>query len=267
MKYLSLKLIFAIAFLASTALAQPGQAHYSAAAHRMFDGEVLTFDGKLNKIIRGISVAEMTFTASSPRDGAEMVVKAEAVSKGTLLKLFRFSFLQRYESTIDLNNFRIQKTVKHDVQKERVRDSEAVFDYKDRRVTYVETDPKDANRAPRRIASELSDQVHDMISAIYSLRLQALSVGKRLELSISDSGLVYRVPVIVAAKESQKTVIGKVTCFRVEPEIFGKGRLIEQDGKMVIWMTEDERHLPIHAQIDTSFGKIDIKLRSVSKPS
>ncbi|MCV4714537.1 hypothetical protein OFC05_31190, partial [Escherichia coli] len=76
-------------------------------------------------------------------------ITAEARSKGTLLKIARYSFIQRYESTIDANRFRIEKTLKYDVQKDRVRNGEALFDYRDKRVTYVETDPKDPMRPPR----------------------------------------------------------------------------------------------------------------------
>ena len=182
-----------------------------------------------------------------------------------MLKIFRFSFLQQYGTTVDLDTFHILKTTKHDVQKERVRDSEASFDYREKRVTYTETDPKDRNRTPRRIASSIDEPMNDMVSAIYAARLQELRIGKKFELSISDSGLVYKVPVVVTAREMQKTVLGDVWCLRVEPQVFGKDRLIEQDGHMVIWMTDDNRHIPVRSQINTQFGKIDIKLKSYSK--
>ncbi|CAN5550025.1 hypothetical protein BH10ACI2_BH10ACI2_09220 [soil metagenome] len=269
MRFPLLRSIILTAALAASAFAQPAQpaAEKVSLAGRMFAGETLKYDGKLNKIINGISVAELTFTATSAPDSNDLLVKSEATSKGTLLKLFRFSFLQQYESTVDLSTFKILKTTKHDVQKDRVRDSEAIFDYKQKRVIYVETDPKDRNRPPRRIASEIGDHLTDMVSAIYSLRLQPLSVGKRFDITVSDSGLVYRVPVVVTGREMQKTILGKVSCFRVEPEVFGKDRLIEKDGKMVIWMTEDARHVPVRAQINTEFGKIDIKLRTATNPN
>lgn len=231
-----------------------------------FAGETLKFEGRISKYKIGFSVAELTFAATVPTGTNELVIKSEAVSKGTLLRLFRYSFLQQYESTIDLTNFRILKTTKHDVQKERIRDSEAVFDYTAKNVTYVETDPKDRTRPPRRIASEITAEMLDIVSAIYHVRLQTLDVGKRFEVPISDSGLVYSVPVVVAARERFDTVLGKkTTCFRLEPEVFGPGRLIEQKGKMTIWFTDDERHVPVRAKISATFGTAEIKLRSYSK--
>lgn len=233
----------------------------------LFVGESLTYEGKLNKIIRGITIAEVTFTASAGPEANQLLIKTEAVSKGTLIKLFGFSFLQQYESLVDLTDFRILRTTKHDVQKERVRNSEALFDYTNKRVTYVETDPKDRNRAPRRIASEIGSAMNDMISAIYALRLKTFAVDKKFEFLVSDSGLVYKVPVAVMGREKQKTVLGNVWCFRLQPGLFGVGQLIEQRGKMEIWVTDDERHIPVRAQVNTDFGKVYIKLKSLPKPS
>ena len=217
------------------------------------DGETLTYEGKVSKIIQGIAVADLTFTVDRAAD-ADYLIKAEARSKGSLLKLFRFSFLQKLETTIDDDAFRVTRTVKHDVQKDRVRDSEALFNYGDKRVTYTEVDPKDPMRPPRKIASEIEGTTHDLVSGVYTLRMLPLAVGKTFHLKISDSGLVYDVPVKVTAREMQKTEIGKVMCFRVEPQVFGPGRLIENDGSMVIWITDDARRLPVRSRVDASVG-------------
>lgn len=226
------------------------------------DGETLTYEGKISKIIRGIAIADLTLTLKKDQKTEDYLVKAEARSKGTLLKWFRFSFVQEMQSSIDSDKFRALRTVKHDVQKERVRDSEAVFDYTDRRVTYVETDPNEPMRAPRRIASEIGGTSHDLISGIYSLRMMPLTVGKTFRMSVSDSGLVYDVPVRVTAREQQKTIFGRQWCFRVEPEVFGPNRLIEREGSMIIWITDDARRLPVRSQVNSPYGKIEIKLKS-----
>ena len=227
------------------------------------DGETLTYDGKFSKIINGIDVADLVFTVDRI-EGDDYKIVAEARSKGTLIKLFRFSFLQRIESTVDDDAFRVTRTVKHDVQKERVRDSEALFDYKDQRVTYTEVDPKDPMKPPRKIASEIDGTTHDLVSGIYGLRLLPLAVGKSFELKISDSGLVYDVPVRVTGREQVKTALGRIWCFRVEPAVFGPGRLIENKGSMTIWISDDGRRLPVRSRVDTSIGKIEIKIRSAS---
>lgn len=226
-------------------------------------GEVLTYEGKVSKIIQGIAVADLTFTLTDAPNSANYLIKTEARSKGSLLKLFRYSFLQEYQSTVDNLNFRILRTQKSDVQKERVRVSDAIFDYDNRQVTFSETNPQEPMRPPRKIASEIKGEVHDMVSGIYALRMMPLAVGKVFEITISDSGLLYKVPVRVTRREIQRTAIGKVMCFRVEPEVFGINRLIEQEGSMIIWITDDARRIPVRSQIKSNIGKIEVKLQKV----
>ena len=224
-------------------------------------GEKLVYEAKFSKIIKGLSVADLSFTVADAPNNKDLLIKSEAASKGTLPKLLRFSFLQQLSSTIDGgSDFRILESVKHDVQKERVRDSVAVFNYAEKTVKYVENDPKDTSRPPRNIASEISNPTHDLISGIYALRLLPLAVNQTFELSISDSGLVYKIPVRVTAREQQKTALGKFWCFRLEPEVFGANRFIEKDGSFIIWMTDDARRLPVRAQINTEISNLKVRV-------
>lgn len=255
--------------LAVSALPVRAQAASTRLLPKDLIGEKLVFEGKISKLRLNLSIAELTFSVAAQGesdDPSGIVIRSEAVSKGTMLKLFRYSFLQRYESIVDPQDFRIRKTTKHDVQKQRVRDSEAVFDYQTNRVTYVETDPKDRSRPPRTIASEITPKMNDMISAIYAVRLSDLAIGTRMELAVSDTGLVYKVPLSVTKRERLSTPLGKVWCLRVEPELFGPGRLIERKGKMVLWLTEDKLHTPVRAQVDSEYGKVEIKLKSATNP-
>lgn len=236
----------------------------NAAAEPFAVGENLTYEAKWSKsLLRGIDVADLNFKIIKAPDGGgnRLLFQGEAISKGTLMKIARFSFLQKIDSTVDASNFRILHTIRRDEQKDRIRDGEAQFDYKSNRVVYREIDPNNPERAPRTITSPLETATHDLLSAVYFLRRQPLAVGKDFELSVSDSGVVYRIPVKVVAREELKTAIGKVWTLRVEPEVFGDKRLVPGEGKMIIWFTDDARHLPVRSQIQADIGKIEIKLK------
>jgi hypothetical protein len=228
-------------------------------------GENLEYEGDYSKLVlRGIDVADLTIKIENAPDSNNFLIKTEAVSKGGILKLFNFKFYQKIESIVDGKTFEVLRTVKRDEQADRVRDSEAVFDREAEKVMYVETNPKDVTRPPHTVASPIKSETQDIVSAIYMLRYLPLAVGKTFELSVSDSGLVYKVPVRVTARERRKSVLGKKWCFKIEPEIFGDDRLIERDGSMTIWITDDKNRVPIRANIDTSLGKIAIKLKKLS---
>ncbi|MBX3281066.1 MAG: DUF3108 domain-containing protein [Acidobacteria bacterium] len=224
-----------------------------------FVGEKLLFEGKVSKIIQGIAVADITFAFE--KVGDKYVIKSKANSKGTLARLFRFSFLQDYETTVDPATFNVLATKKHDVQRERIRDSIADFNYPEKRVTFIENDPNNPTRPPRRIASDLSSPMNDLASAAYRVRMMPLKVGDKFNVEISDSGLIYTIPVVVAKRERQKTAIGKVWCFRIEPEIFGPNRLIEGDGGMSIWIADNPQRTPVRAVVKFKYGKFDIRIQ------
>lgn len=251
-------LLFAAAVLFGAASAQSPRNPVSP----FVDGETLTYEAKLSKIIRGIDVGDVTFTVKRPNSASDWIIAGSAKSKGTLLKFIKFSFLFDAESTIDHKLFRAKRTKKHDVQKDRIRDSETIFDYEKNLVTYTEVNPKEPMNPPRKIASEIGDKTQDIVSGLYSLRLMPLEVGKKFDVEVSDSGFVYNIPVAVTARERQKTVFGNVYCFKVEPQVFGKDRLIEKEGSMIIWLTDDARRVPVRAQINSSLGKVEVKLKS-----
>ncbi len=229
-------------------------------------GEKLTYEGSVSKLLlRGLDVVDLSFAVYNSPDNRNYYIRAEAKSKGTLLKLFSFSFYQKFDSTVDGNSLNILKTVKRDEQGDRVRESEAVFDYRSDKVTYVETDPNDPQKSPRNVASTIGDQTQDLISAIYTLRRLPFALGKTFTIPVSDSGLVYQVPVKVTGREQQKTVLGKVMCWKIEPDVFGEKKMIEQKGDMTIWITDDNRRIPVRSKIETKIGKVEIKLRKVEK--
>ncbi len=228
-------------------------------------GENLVYEGKYKPFL-GIpfTVADLEFSVSSIAESDDLAVKIEARSRGTLIKLFGFKFFQRIESTVDSEKLQAKKTVKRDEQgDDRIRDSEANFDYDSMKVSYTETDPNDPSRPPRRVASVIEYGTQDIVSAVYMLRGMPLEVGKTITLKVSDSGLVYDVPVNVIEREQKDSIYGKVWCWRVEPQIFGEGRFVEQKGSLTIWITDDARRMPVRAKLDTKLGDVDIRLKEI----
>jgi hypothetical protein len=186
-----------------------------------FAGESLAYEGKYKKFGFAFSIAEMEFTVSARPDSGTYYILSEAKSKGTLTKLFNFKFYQKIESTIDSRTLQIVKSVKRDEQGDRIRDSVADFDYGVNRVTWIESNPTEPTKPPKRVASTITPETQDLVTGVFVLRGKDLAVGKKYVFKISDSGLVYDVPVKITAREKQKTLFGKVWCWKVETEIFG----------------------------------------------
>ena len=230
-------------------------------------GETLVYEAKFSRLLlRGIDVADLTFTVADDvkKSPNKIQLKAEVISKGSLLKLVSYSFLQKFDSTVQTDNFRILQTVRYDEQDKRIRTSNADFDYVSNKLIYRESDPNNLMSAPRMIISPLESSAQDLISAFYYLRSQPLAVGQEFTIRLSDSGVVYEVPVKVVARELLKSVLGKLWTLRIEPQLFGEKRPLPGEGKLLIWVTDDARHIPIRSQIQASIGKVEIKLRSTT---
>ncbi|MBV9959915.1 MAG: DUF3108 domain-containing protein [Acidobacteria bacterium] len=237
--------------------------------------ETLVYEGEFTRsLLRGIDVAALQFSASRlPAPPVDQIAgptqpfllfTAEANSKGIVSKLFGLTFHQRVESIVEGATFNVMSTKKVDEQGKRKRTSEAVFDRASNKVTYTEVDPNDPTRTPRVVTSPVTGTVQDIASAFYYMRTLKLEPGQNFEISISDTGQVYRIPVKVIKREQLKTVIGKVQTVLVEPELFGEGRLIRGNGQITIWFTDDARHIPVRAKMNTSLGRVDIKLKSMT---
>jgi hypothetical protein len=241
-------------------------------------GEELVYEGEFTKaLLRGIDIADLRFTAeiepaargaasdSSQVGGAgrSLRLTVDAVSKGLLRKLFGVRFHQHIESVVDPGSFAVLQTTKLDEQGERRRTSEAVFDRTTGKIVWTERDPNNPQREPRVVSTPFTGTVQDLASVFYFLRTQPLALGQSMEITVSDSGRIYRVPHKVVERKKMKTVVGEVSVLKVEPEIFGEGRLLQGRGTMYIWFTDDARHIPVRAHISNEMGTLDIKLKSV----
>src|SRR2546421_2441579 len=236
--------------------------------------EELVYEGDFSRaILRNINIAELRFkadrtkasTASAGSNSANALhFTLEAESKGIVRKLFGLNFHQRIESMVEPASFSVLQTTKLDEQGKRKRTSETVFDRTSGKITWTERDPTDPTRQPRVVTTALSNGVQDLASAFYYLRTQPLEVGKSFEILVSDSGQVYHIPVVITERKKMKTVLGEVQTLKIEPDVFGEGRLMRGKGKLTLWVTDDARHVPVRAHINNEMGTLDVKLKSVT---
>jgi hypothetical protein len=69
----------------------------------------------------------------------------------------------------------------------------------------------------------------------------------------------YELKVLVHGRESLKTSIGKVNTVKVEPVLDGDG-IFNSKGRIFIWLTDDDRRIPVLMQCEIALGSIKAKL-------
>jgi Protein of unknown function (DUF3108) len=247
-------------------------------AHPFEPTEELVYVAEFSRaLLKKVDIADFRFTATkqSPVEkilpasfnqqpaGAPYLLKltGDVSSKGFFSKLFNLRFREQIESIVEPRSFTVQLTKKIDEQGKRARVSETT--YRDGKVVWTETDPNNPSRPERKAEASFAGQVQDVLSAIYYLRTQPLRVGENFEITVSDSGVVYQVPVLVVEKKKKKTVLGRVDVLRVDPQVFGPGKLLAGDGQFSIWITDDRKRIPVSARIKMKYGTFDINLRKV----
>lgn len=239
-------------------------------------GEELHFEAEFSRsVLRKLDVADLKFRASrtplaagaeAPADASTyaLTFTADVSSKGFFARLFNLKFRERVESTVEPISFTVQKTTILDEQGKRVRATEATFDRSKGKMTWTLRDPNNPSAEPRHSITDFSGQLQDVLSAIYFIRTQPLEVGKSFEIFIGDGGKVYKIPVQVVEKKRMKTVLGRIDVLRVNPELFGPERLIDEEkGEFSIWVTADARHIPVGGRVKTDYGTFEIKLKRV----
>jgi hypothetical protein len=214
-------------------------------------------------------LSDLATTAGDSKSEApySLVFNAEVSSKGFFTRLFNLNFRELVESVVEPRSFTMQRTKIHDEQGKRVRTTEAVFDRSKGKMSWTQREPNNPSREPRHIVTDFSGQLQDVLSAIYFIRTQPLEVGKSFEVFIGDGGRVYRTPVKVTEKKRMKTILGRVEVVKIDPELFGPDRLIDNaKGQFSLWVTNDHRRIPVSAKIKTDYGTFDVKLKRIISP-
>jgi len=118
----------------------------------------------------------------------------------------------------------------------------------------------DKNRKPKIYTVRIPPFVQDILSAFYFIRTQDLEVGQPIFLSNHEKDKVYDLEVRILKRETVKVSAGKFRCLEVEPMLQGDEALFKQKGKMTIWLTDDERKIPVLMKTKIIVGSITTEL-------
>ncbi|MFH1942399.1 MAG: DUF3108 domain-containing protein [bacterium] len=102
----------------------------------------------------------------------------------------------------------------------------------------------------------------DILSSFYFARTVPLKIGKSFGIDNFADGKVYPLKIVVHGKDRVKVPAGRFDCIVVEPVLEGEG-LFNQNGRMAIWLTNDERRIPVLMKSKVLVGSIEARLMSI----
>jgi hypothetical protein len=114
---------------------------------------------------------------------------------------------------------------------------------------------------------DVEPYVQDVFSAGFKTRTLPLEVGDTLYIRTHDVKKTYDLLVIVHARETVETLAGTFDCFKTEP-IQKSGGLFKKERKarLFVWVTADDRRIPVMMTSKASFGTFTVQLESYTPP-
>jgi hypothetical protein len=105
---------------------------------------------------------------------------------------------------------------------------------------------------------EVEPGTRDILSALYWLRGQDLTVGRDLAVRTFEGGKSYEARVKVLRRESVSTPAGDYDCVVVEPEV--REGAFAKTGAIHIWLTDDDRKVPVLMKSKVKVGSFVARL-------
>lgn len=126
--------------------------------------------------------------------------------------------------------------------------NEIVFDYPNQEARY-----QDGTTFP------IPPEVQDALSSFYFTRTQALPLGGSVYFDYHASRKSVPLEVKVLGREDVETPAGKFRCVVIEP-ILKAGGIFKNSGRLVIWLTDDNRRMPVLMKSKVAVGSISATL-------
>jgi len=105
--------------------------------------------------------------------------------------------------------------------------------------------------------------IHDILSAFYYFRKYylpgELKKGEIIEISTYFTDELFPLQIRYVGKETIKTKIGKVECFKFNP-VTEVGRLFETEEDMSVWFSQDDNFLPVKIRFELFVGSVQVDL-------
>lgn len=139
------------------------------------------------------------------------------------------------------------------------KDFEAIFDHENLKVkTYT------GEKEPKKFEGEYNIPlyVQDIISAFYYFRTQdhtTMKDGDIIKMQNFYDDKVYPLDVKVYGIETVKVPAGKFRCRKIEP-LVKEGGLFKSEGGIILWITDDERRMPVKVETRVIIGSMNVEL-------
>jgi hypothetical protein len=204
-------------------------------------GEQLRFSVEYGPIKAGTAVLEVQpMKTHKGRPSYHFV--SSAASAPFFDKVYRVR--DRIDAIVDAERFVTWQYRKVQHEGSHSADHEVVYDQTTHRAKY-----KDGVVVP------IPDEAIDMLGAFYRTRLEPLTPGQSIYLPHHSDKKTFYLEVQVLRRERTEVPAGTYNCLVVEPQVADAGPFRNQ-GKLTVWLTDDERRTPVRMESKLPVGSV-----------
>jgi uncharacterized protein DUF3108 len=222
------------------------------AAVPFFVGEELVFEVRWMGLLAGH--ASMAVSGQMTREGHDVYHIRSLAESSSLFSLF-YPVRDMGETFVDVQA--LYPWYFHLDQREGARVMKRTVSFDQRRGVAIYW----KNQGPAQEV-EVPLGVQDSLSSFYVLRTLPLQVGQSVHLKTFSNGRLYDVEVQILRQEKVHAYWGLVDALVVRP-LMRFEEILRQKGEVLIWVTDDERRLPVRLKTAIKVGSIEATLIKV----
>ena len=180
-----------------------------------------------------------------------------ARSSGTLTRLAGIRIDDSFEFTTSPETYCTLSVVKKVREGKRMRDLDITYLPDNRQIHIREVDV--SGDPPSVLRDKKYDGippcVKDLFSALYHFRRNSLEAGTRSRVLVGDNEKVKEVEVYVEKQVQVRTQAGVYPAWQLNT-VAVMGGLFKSGGQFRIWLSTDDRHMPVKFEAKVSIGKV-----------
>ena len=253
-----LSMLFVAAFI-GTAQQEPPAPRNGVPGDPAATREELEYSVEWRLIPAGTAQIDWTVTPHSGVAASEL--KMHLQSAGLVSRLFHVD--DQYLALMN-QNLCAQSTEVTAHEGSRNRETHVAFDPQQRKASYLEKDLNRNTTATQEV--DIPPCVHDVLGGLMMLRNLKLEPGTAVQIPVSDGKRFAQVRVESQRREDLVTPLGLRKTIRYEVFLFDNV-LYKRSGHLHIWLTDDNRRLPVQLQVRLQFtiGTITFRLSKEGK--
>ena len=134
---------------------------------------------------------------------------------------------------------------------ERHHETRVTFDRTHNHATFLERDLIQ-NIVVKETGTDIPSCVADTLGAFAKLRTMNLGIGQSVQVPVSDGRRSAPVKATALERETIKTAAGTYKTIRYAADVLN-GVIYSRKGEVFLWLTDDERRLPVQIRLRTNF--------------